>query len=338
MRPRIAVLGAGLIGQRHIAEARRQAQLCAIIDPSDAARALAAECDVSHFSALADGLATAKPDGVVIATPNGLHADHALACLAADLPCLIEKPIADSLANADRILAAMDRATAPVLVGHHRRHNPIVQRARALIEAGSLGEIVTVTGQFWLYKPDDYFEASWRRGPGAGPSFINFIHDVDLLRCFCGDVVEVQAMRANTQRPGPVEDSAAILMRFASGAVGSFTLSDTVVAPWSWEMTSGENPIYPHVPGACYHLGGTQASLSVPDLQLWRHEGARSWWRPIAPETIDAPSADAFALQFAHFLDVITGDAAPLVSALEARQSLALVQEVCAAALPQPEG
>ncbi len=330
--PSIAVFGAGLIGRRHVEQALAQARLAAIVDPSEAARDLARNHGISYFTTPDACLAEMRPDGVVIATPNHLHAEHALLCLAESIPVLIEKPAADTLENAARIEDATASTGVPVLVGHHRRHNPIVARAREVISAGHLGDIVAVQGQFWLYKPDDYFEASWRKTPGAGPLMINFIHDVDLLRSLCGDIVEVQAMRSNAQRGSPVEDTAAILMRFANGALGTFSLSDTIAAPWSWEMTSGENPIYPHRPGTCYMIGGTEAALSIPDLQLWSHTGARSWWNPIESETLVVNHLDAFAAQFTHFIDVIKG-AEPLVSAREGRKSLAAVQMVLEAAL-----
>ena len=91
-----------------------------------------------------------------------------------------------------------------------------------------------MNAQFWLYKPEDYFDVEWRRKPGAGPVFINLIHDLDLLRHFCGEVVRVQAMESRRARGFEVEDTAALLMEVANGALGAVTVSDTVVAPWSW--------------------------------------------------------------------------------------------------------
>lgn len=251
----------------------------------------------------------------------------------AGIPVLVEKPIADTLHAAMRIEEVSKRTGVPVLVGHHRRHNPIVTRAVEAIHSGLLGEIIAVQGQFWLYKPDDYFDAQWRTRDGGGPILINFIHDIDLLRAFCGDIAEIQAMRSNRQRGHAVEDTAAILLRFESGALGTFTLSDTIAAPWSWEMTSGENPIYPHRPGSCYRIGGTKGSLSLPDLTFWQHKGPRSWWEAIEPQTLhtEPRSEDAFTLQFKHFLDVIEG-APPKVSAAQGRASL----EAVLAALEAP--
>lgn len=92
-------------------------------------------------------------------------------------------------------------------------------------------------------------------------------------------------------------------------------------------MTSRKNPIYPQTAQSCYTLGGTQASLSIPDLHLWRHDGPRSWWNPIGTTQLNVDHADAFVLQFAHFLEVIAG-AAPRVSAQEGRNSLATVLQV----------
>ncbi len=320
----IAVLGCGLIGKRHIAQARKHGVLCAVADPDPAARDVASKSGVPHYSDPVDLLRAKRPDGVVIATPNHLHADHAVMSLEQGVPCLIEKPIADTLQNADRIVAASARFDVPVLVGHHRRHNQIVAKAKEVIDQGRLGDLVTVSGEFWLYKPDDYFDAEWRKKSGAGPMLINCIHDIDLLRYLCGEISEIQSFLSNNRRGSEVEDSAALVFRFENGAVGSFTLSDTVVAPWSWEMTSGENSIYPNVSQSCYRLGGTRGSLSIPDLTFWSHPGRRSWWEAIDAEDLSEHSADPFERQFLHFCDVIR-DKPPLVSPQEGRKSLEVV-------------
>ena len=215
----------------------------------------------------------------------------------------------------------------PILVGHHRRHNPLVQRARAEIDSGRLGKIVSVQITCWFYKPDEYFKAVWRREPGGGPLFINLIHDIDLARYLCGDVVAVQAQASNAIRDYAVEDTAAILLRFRSGALGVMTVSDTIVAPWSWEMTAGENAAYPKTSEACYRIGGTCGSLSIPDLTRWHYPGARDWQAPIARH-VDAPEqGDPLTLQIRHFIDVIAGRKPPLVTG---RDGLAALETVAA--------
>ena len=77
--------------------------------------------------------------------------------------------------------------------------------------------------------------------------------------------------------------TASVSLRFASGALGSFVISDCVVSPWSSEFTSGQALYFPHQPGAHPFLGGSAASLSVSDMKLWRHARPGADWRdPVA--------------------------------------------------------
>ena len=318
---RIAVFGAGLVGARHVETVAQNSQLAAVVDPNPKARELADRFAVPYFETPEACLDEMTPDGVIIATPNNLHADHALLCLDRSVPELVEKPIADTVENADRIVEASKRTSVPVLIGHHRRHNPHIARAKEIIESGALGDIVAVNGQFWLYKPDDYFTMGWRGKTGGGPLLINCIHDIDLLRHLIGEISEITIMRSSHVRGGTVEDTAAMIMRFQTGALGTFSLSDTVVAPWSWEMTSGENAIYPRTSESCYRLGGTHGSLSIPDMRVWEHKGQRSWWSDMTSETKPSDNYDTLTRQFEHFCDVIRG-AAPKVSAQDGRETL----------------
>ncbi|MBT8414601.1 MAG: Gfo/Idh/MocA family oxidoreductase [Boseongicola sp.] len=330
--PAIAVVGAGLIGQRHIDVVSRGARLAAIVDPDLNADALAARHGVERYPGLDAYLATARPDGVILATPNQMHVAQGLQCVRAGVPVLIEKPIANDVASASALVDESEAAGVPILVGHHRRHNPLVRAAKAVIEAGRLGDIVAATAEFWLYKPDDYFAPDWRRAPGAGPVFINLIHDIDLMRHFCGNVEYVQAMESRAVRGFEVEDTMAVLLRFANGALATVSVSDTISAPWSWEFTSGENPVYPNVTTSCYKIGGTHGALSVPDMTLWRHEGVRSWWEPIGSETIGFETADPLMRQLEDFVGVIRDGATPLVSGREGLESLRVVEAIKTAA------
>ena len=122
---RIAVAGAGQIGRRHVEAIAETADtaLAAIVDPAPGASDYAAGLGVPHFSALGDLIARGIADAVIIATPNQLHAQNSLGCIAAGLPILIEKPIATDSEAAAAIISAADANGTPVLVGHHRRHN-----------------------------------------------------------------------------------------------------------------------------------------------------------------------------------------------------------------------
>ena len=92
---------------------------------------------------------------------------------------------------------------------------------------------------------------------------------MNLLRYLCGEVEAVQAFQSNAVRNYPVDETTVVIVKFASGALGTMNITDTVVAPWSWEHTTGENPDYPHTDQICYQIGGTHGSLSVPRLELW---------------------------------------------------------------------
>ncbi len=333
MTTRLAVLGAGLIGRRHAALvlADPALSLAAIVDPAPEARHWAEGLGVPWRPTLEALLAGPRPDGAIVATPNRLHVPQALALVAAGIPVLVEKPIADSVDDAERLVAAAARAGVPLLVGHHRRHNPLIAAAKAAIDAGRLGRLVAVHAMCWLAKPPAYFDIAWRRAPGAGPVLINLIHDIDLMRHLCGDITAVQAMAARAVRGNPVEETASVLLRFANGALGTMTVSDTIAAPWSWEFTSGENPAYTRTNESCYLLGGTEASLGLPDLRLWRHEQSPDWWQPLKAEALAASVQDPLLRQLHHFADVIHGRAAPLVSGRDGLEALRVVAKIHAA-------
>jgi predicted dehydrogenase len=327
---RIALAGAGLIGRRHAIaiEATREAALSAIVDPTDTAREFAGQHDVTWYASLSEMIAAGVADGVILATPNQVHADNALECIAAGLPVLVEKPIAADVASGERLVAAADAAKVPVLVGHHRRHNELIQRAKAEIDAGSIGRIVSFSGTTWFYKPDDYFDVEWRRRPGAGPVYLNLIHDIDLMHCFCGPVETVHAMESNTVRGNAVEETAVVVFRFASGALGTVNVSDTIVAPWSWELTARENPAYPPTSEPCYLVGGTHGSLELPGLRLWRNREKRSWWEPIDATQLPFGFEDPLNGQIRHFAAVIRGEEVPLVSGKDGLQALRVIEAV----------
>ena len=324
---RLAIAGTGLIGRRH-AEAVARAEgvrLVAVADPfgEDWARGqgLAWHADVEAL------IAAARPDGLIVATPNQAHVETGLAAVAAGIPALIEKPVADTVVEAARLVEAGRAAGVPLLAGHHRRHNPLIRAAKARIEAGEIGRAVAAQATCWLYKPDAYFDVAWRTQPGAGPVFINLIHDVDLMRHLVGEIEAVQASDRNAIRGHAVEDTAAAILHFANGALGTVSVSDTVVAPWSWEMTAGENPAYPHTDQSCYQIGGTHGALSIPDGTGWTQE-PRGWWEPIDRTRPGIHDTDPLVAQISHFASVIRGKETPLVSAEEGLRSLAVIEAI----------
>lgn len=340
---RIAVAGAGQIGKRHI-ELIVRSDACAIsavVDPAAAAAGYADSLGVPLYKSLSDLLARDRPDGVILATPNQLHFEQAMQCIAARVPTLVEKPLAHALEAGVRLCEAAEASNVPVLVGHHRRHGSIMAKAVSIIESGALGRIVAVVGTVLFYKAENegYFDGafSWRREPGGGPILLNMIHEIDNLRALCGEIVAVQAFTSNATRNFPVEDTAAVALSFANGALGTFMLSDTAASDRSWEHTSGEDPRYAKAhtgEGDCYLVTGTFGSLAIPTMRLQRYPGeaARSWHKALENSVVELEVVDPLERQIAQFVDVIRGNAKPVVSARDGLQNLRVVEAIVEAA------
>jgi predicted dehydrogenase len=334
---RLAVAGAGAIGRRHIEliQESDRCQLAAIADPAQAAAEIAAKAGVPLYRSLGELFEKARPDGIILATPNHLHVEQALECVAAGVPALIEKPVAHTVEEGERLQATVDRAKVPLLVGHHRAHSPILAKAREIIQQGRLGKLVGVMGSAIFYKPDDYFDvAPWRREAGGGPVLINMIHEIGNLRSLCGEIVAVQAQSSNARRGFVVEDTVAIGLRFENGALGTFLLSDTAGSARSWEQTSQENTDYSSYDDEdCYLIAGDMGSLSVPTMRLktYARKEDRSWFKPFETGVAEMIRADPLEKQLAHFCDVIAGTAQPLVTVYDGIQNLRIVEAIAEA-------
>lgn len=329
---RIAVAGAGLVGRRHAELVAKHAVLAGIADPASAGREVADHLGAPHFRDFASLLDRTPVDGVIVATPNQRHEADAVECIRRGIAVLVEKPISGDAASGQRIVrAAMDN-DVPLLVGHHRRYNPIIRAARDAIVMGKLGRLVAVNAVCWLHKPASYFDVEWRRKPGAGPVFINLIHDVELLLHLCGPVSRVQAAESSAIRGNEVEDTACAILTFANGALGTVSVSDTGAAPWSWELTAAENPAYPETGQSTYLFSGTEGSLSVPDLKHWRYDGGADWMTPIRDEVLEVSPADPLIEQIRHFGDVALKRAEPIVDGNAGLAALKVIEAIKTAA------
>lgn len=332
---KLAVIGAGAIGLTHCQTIHETPgfELAGIADPTDQAAATAAQYKTRHYRDHRRLIEAEAPDGAIVATPNALHVSVGIDFLQAGIPILVEKPIAASTTDAAVLLDAARKTGVPVLVGHHRRHHPFVAKAHELISSGAIGRPVLVNVSYNLFKPASYFDAAWRTRPGGGgPLLINAIHEIDLLRYLYGEITAVSAVTSNTIRQFAVEDSAAVIFHFANGAVGAMTVSDTAVGPWSWDLASGDVPRFPKHPVTSHRFSGTEAALTLPRLELWRHDGEASWTTPMSMSEVDCDTADPFVRQLHHFADVIARRVEPLVSASEGAQNLAVLEAINQAA------
>lgn len=326
---RLAVIGAGVMGCSHIERIRTSAEcvLAAVCDP-DVALATRAAGGCPVHADLPELLRRERIDGAIIATPNAEHREGGLLCAEAGVPMLVEKPIAASTADGSALVEAAARRGVPLLVGQHRRHSAFVRRAKQVVAAGDLGRLVSFTALWFLRKPDDYYEVGWRTRPGGGPVLTNLIHEIDLIRHFGGEIESVFAAASSAARGLEVEDSVAITLRLAGGALGSIAASDAAVSPWSYELTTHENPLYTRTDRNCYFLLGTEGSLAFPRLTLWRHPGETGWQHRLSGTPLPVDAVDPVAAQLSHFCEVIRGRAEPLVSGPDGLATLAATEAV----------
>lgn len=196
----------------------------------------------------------------------------------------------------------------------------------------SLGPIIAINGLWATYKPPEYFNAptEWRRLDSAGPILINLVHEVDILHHLFGPIVRVHAEKTVSQRGYAAEEGAAIILRFASGIVGTFLLSDAVPSPYNFEAGTGENPTIPQANQDFYRIFGTEASLSVPDMTRWSYgEGKKSWTKNMESEKLSIPGMKMpFEIQIEHFVKVIRGLEKPSCPGSEGLRALVVCEAI----------
>jgi predicted dehydrogenase len=332
---RIGVIGAGLIGRKHLRylAAHPGFALAGIAD-IDTEGAAAAHPGVPVFADYRALLAQVRPEAVVVAAPNRLHAEIGIACARAGVHFIMEKPVTDTLESARDLIDAVAESGVKTLVGHHRRHHGPVGVLRESLEAGLIGPLVGVSGLWATHKPAPYFEAApWRREPGGGPVLINLIHEIDLLRCLAGEIVAVAAIASSRRRGFAVEDSAAAVLEFESGALGTFLLTDGAVSPWTTEQGFGESPEFPFSGASAYRFVGASGALEFPRLVHWSQEGgAPDWNRAALARELFAPRIDPYVAQLDHFRDVIRHDAPSMLTVADGAHTLAATLAVSEAA------
>ena len=169
MTIRIAVIGAGLIGRRHIdlVNANPKCKLAAICAPTSSSAQLADQYHVPYFKHYQVLIEQIEVDGAIIATPNTLHVPIGVVFAERGIDLLIEKPIADTIEEARRLVEVAEQTGIQLMVGHYRRFNPLVQKARQVIQSGEIGSLVAVNLLWALQKPENYYDVVWRTESGG---------------------------------------------------------------------------------------------------------------------------------------------------------------------------
>ena len=261
----VAVVGAGgVIGPRHAKSLAKcdNARLVCFVDPSERAHSAATAFQVPLFKSVEEMLEGGSIlDAAIVCTPNSTHVSVAKALLASGIHVLVEKPLCTSISSGRDLLRAAERSGKQLMLGHHRRFNPYIIATKKALSDGMIGQPVAVSGLWAVCKPANYFAApvDWRaKAQGGGPILINMIHEIDILNYLFGPIAKVHAEQTKSQRGHEVEEGAAILLRFASGVVGTFLLTDNSPSAHNFESGTGENPIIPQAGRDCYRIFGSE--------------------------------------------------------------------------------
>jgi predicted dehydrogenase len=306
----IGVIGAGTIGRKHLAKLAAHGDFALVgIADVNSERLVAEHPATRVYADYHRLLDEARPEAVVIASPNQLHAEQGIECARRGIDILIERPVTDTMETAANLMAEVRKAGIRSLVAHHRRHHQQVKALRTILEEKRIGDVVGVSAIWATHKPAGYFTAApWRTEPGGGPILINLIHEIDFLRFTLGEIAAVEAMASDRQRGHAVEDTAAVLIEFDSGALGTFLLSDSAVSPWTTEQGLGEAPEFPFSGESGYRLLGRRGALEFPALVQWSHaHDAQDRNQPVLAQRIHASSIDPYVAQLDHLRDVVRG-------------------------------
>lgn len=324
---KILVVGPGLIGRRHCEEIIKSSRCELVGVVRKQVRDFQLEKKkIKFFLNLQLAINQTKPDAIIIASPNNLHAEHAKICLKNKIPILIEKPLSMNLKNAYEIFKISSENKIPVLVGHHRTHSEGIQKLKNFLDSGTIGEVQTFMGMATFYKPKSYFEAGlWRSKKGGGPIKINLIHEIGIIRYLISEIESIKFVTSNSYRMTEVEDKASFSIKFTNGAIGSIVISDASASPYSWENTSGENKIYPMYQEGCYFITGTRGSISYPNGNFYKAHREPNWEEKMKFQKIDFSSNDPIATQLDHFIDVVEKSVSPKVSALDGYRNMEII-------------
>ena len=315
----ILVCGPGLIGKKHIqiCKANKNVTEVFVLGTGNLdGKSYCEDKGLTYFSSIDELLkAGIFFDGVIVATPNSSHIDIVLKLARASNNFLVEKPLAEENRDFKKFIEISKNIGLELLVGHHRLHNKILWEVKRIIDSGILGEIVGFTGSAAFYKPDEYFiEGVWRAKKGGGPISINMTHEIATIDFLFGEITNVSSFRSNKSRGFEVEDTASFIFETKKGVLGTFFLSDCTVSPFSWELTSRENPVYPNYSESCYNILGSHGSISVPEMKIYR-QTKQHWCNKLDIENIVLNNVvDPFELQFEHFLNVIKGIEKPIIT------------------------
>jgi UDP-N-acetyl-2-amino-2-deoxyglucuronate dehydrogenase len=252
-----------------------------------------------------------RVEGAVLATPNDVHEEQALACAERGRHVFVEKPIADSTEAGERMRRACEEAGVTLMVGHAFRRLGAARRVKELLDDGALGRVVLAEANMSL--PGSFKPGAWRaqrdRNPG-GPIMQLGIHHVDTLAYWLGPVRPASGRFRQVHTTADIDDVGVVTFEFEDGALASLTGS--YVSPKTLSL----------------RLLGTEAVLDYrTDFSVWPDARALDGVTTltVAGEPVGFEERDMLAEELAEFGACIRGEAEPETGAEEGIAALAAV-------------
>lgn len=330
---KLASIGVGMIGEVHSRSLSKMksCEYVGISDSDPSKKALADKYGVKFYDDYREMIREEKPDGVVISLPNEMHTSVGSYCAEQGIHVFMEKPIASTVEESEKLIESVEKNKVQLLIGHHRRFNPLMVAMKGILERKELGSIVGISMLWAMYKPSEYFaQGPWRTKKGGGPILINLIHEIDNLRYLYGEIDRVYAEVSNKARGFEVEDTIGVTLRMKDGVIATILMSDTVPSKWAYETSMGEFDHFYQGNGNIYHFLGDKASLAFPEMLKVSYEyREKTGWRyPLTMEHLNLRSADPYPAQMEHFARVVKGEESPRTSGRDALQTLKVTMAV----------
>jgi UDP-N-acetyl-2-amino-2-deoxyglucuronate dehydrogenase len=233
---RFAVIGAGHIGKRHAEMIRRneESELVAMCDIRPAAELGKDLPDVPLYASAEELLSKVQDiDVVCICTPNGLHAEHTLLALEQKKHVVIEKPMALSVADCEKIIFKALQVSRQVFCVMQNRYSPPSLWIKEMVESGRLGEIYMVQLNCYWNRDKRYYNGKNWKGTqdlDGGTLFTQFSHFIDIMYWLFGDIRDIKARFGdfNHHQLTAFEDSGFVSFDFINGGMGSINYSTSV--------------------------------------------------------------------------------------------------------------
>jgi UDP-N-acetyl-2-amino-2-deoxyglucuronate dehydrogenase len=320
---RLALVGCGRISRNHFDAIARVdgLELVAVCDTlAERAEAAAAAQRVPGFTSLDEMLAAIECDGVVIATPSGLHPQHGITVARAGRHVIAEKPMAITLHAADALVQACDEAGVRLFVVKQNRLNPPIQLLRRAIDKGRFGKLYLANCTVRWTRPQEYYDQAPWRGTWEfdGGAFMNQAsHYVDLVQWLVGPVESVIAKTATLARRIEAEDTGAAILRFRNGALGVLEVT-MLTYPRNLEGSItllGER--------GTVKIGGT----AVNRVEHWEFADYDDDDKLVATAATTPPTVYGFGHEgyYRNVLAVLRGEAQPDTDGRSGRKSLELI-------------